>query len=206
MGNIRGDALYGEGYSFIPYGTSYEVTGVIDDHYCDTPSFDVNFEDAAVNNDNATIGLTARGNDPFLGSPGDLYVTGNDHLTLAGGTYYFTSAMLDGQAYLEILGPTTIYVTGPATFTGGGIINNTQDPKDLVIYANGDTVNLSGNSAFYGGVVAPQSLVILEGTTDFFGTILGRILDIDGDATIHVDESLVFELFGIEAVAPVLVQ
>ena len=32
------------------------------------------------------------------------------------------------------------------------------------------------------------------------------VLDIDGDATIHVDEALVFELFGIEAIAPVLVQ
>jgi hypothetical protein len=205
-GNIHGDALYGDGYAFVPFGTSYEVTGVIDDHYCDLPSFSADFDGAALTNDNATIGRTFRGRDPFNGSPWDLYVTGTDHLTLTGGTYYFTSAMLDGQAYLEILGPTTIYVTGPATFTGGGIINRTQDPKDLVIYCSGDTVNLSGNAAFYGGVVAPQSLVVLEGTGDYYGTILGRILDIDGDATIHVDESLVFELFGIEAIAPVLVE
>jgi hypothetical protein len=206
-GNIHGDTIYGEGHAFIPYGTSYEVTGVIDDHYCETPSFDVDYADAAINNDNATIGRTFRGRDPFNGSHWDLYVSGNDHLTLNGGTYYFTSALLEGQAYLEILGPTTIYVDGgPATFTGGGVINTTQEAGDLIIYANGDTVNLSGNSAFYGGVVAPQSTVILEGTTDFFGTILARVLDIDGDATIHVDEALVYELFGIEAIAPVLVQ
>jgi len=117
-----------------------------------------------------------------------------------------TSGMLDGQAYLEILGPATIYVGGPATFTGGGIVNPTQHAGDLIIYANGETVNLSGNSAFCGGVVAPQSMIILEGTTDLFGTILGRALDIDGDAALHVDEALVFELSGIEAIAPVLVQ
>ncbi len=205
-GYIRGDAMYGEGYSFVPYGTSYEVTGVIDDHYCEMPSFEADFEGAALNNDNDTIGLTHRGRDPFGGSQWDLYVSGNDHLTLAGGTYYFTSVMLDGQGYVEILGPTTIYVTGPASFTGGGVINRTDDASNLIVYANGDTVNLSGNATFYGGVVAPNSTVTLEGTGDYFGTILSRVLDIDGDATIHVDEALVFELFGIEAVAPVLVQ
>jgi hypothetical protein len=206
VGNIRGDAMYGEGYQFVPYGTSYEVTGVIDDHYCDMPSFDVDFDDPAINNDNATIGLTARGRDPFNGSPWDLYVTGNDHLTLAGGTYYWTSAMIDGQAYVEVLGPTTIYVTGSANFTGGGLVNTTGDPKDLIIYCSGDVVNLSGNAGFYGGVIAPSSTVILEGTGDYYGTILSRVLDVDGDSTIHVDESLVFELFGLEAMAPRLVE
>jgi len=203
---IRGDAMYGDGYDFIPSGSAYSVWGVIDDHQCGVPSFDADFDGAAVDNDNDTIGTTQRGRDPFEGSPWDLHITGNDSLTLTGGTYYFTSVLIDGQGTVEVTGPTTIYVTGPADFTGGGIFNTSAYPPDLVIYSSGSTVNLSGNSAFYGGVVAPDSDIILEGTSDCYGTLLGRTLDFDGDAVVHVDETLVSELFGIDPAAPVIVK
>jgi len=203
---IFGDAMYGDGYAFIPSGTAYYVYGVIDDHNCGAPSFTADFIDAEINNDNATIGLTTKGRDPFNGSPWDLYVTGNDSLTLTGGTYYFTSVMIDGQATLNITGPTIMYVTGPAYFTGGGIFNVSQNPSDLLIYSSDPTLNMSGNAAFYGAVIAPQSDVVFEGTSDYYGTIVGQTLDFDGDTNIHVDESLVYELFGIESVAPILVK
>ena len=206
VGQILGDALYGEGYSFVPNGTSYEVRGVVDDHPCSVPDIDIDFAAAAIDNDNDTIGLTHGGRDPFGGKPWDLRLTANYHLTLEGGTYYFTSVTVVSLAYIEVTGPTTIYVDGPATFTGGGIVNLTQDPKDLVICAAGPTVDLGGTADFYGAVVAPNAAVDLEGTGDFYGTVLGQFLTFSGDAVIHVDESLVFELFGIEAVAPVLVE
>ena len=203
---IFGDAGYGHGYAFKPYGNSYYVYVNIDDHNCNVPPFTSDFIDAEINNDNATIGLTALGRDPFNGNPWDLYVTGNDSLTLTGGTYYFTSVKIDGQATLDITSPTTIYVTGPAFFTGGGIFNVSQHPPDLLIYSSDPTLNMSGNAAFYGAVIAPQSDVLFEGEGDFYGTIIGRTLDFDGDANIHVDESLVFQLFSIESVAPILVK
>ena len=106
---IRGDAMYGEGYSFLPSGTAYSVWGVIADHACNVPPFEADFAAAAVDNDNATIGTTTRGRDPFAGSPWDLYITGNDSLTLAGGTYYFTSVLIDGQGVVNVTGPTTIF-------------------------------------------------------------------------------------------------
>lgn len=204
--SIYGDAMYGEGYAFIPEGTSYTVWGIIDDHACGPPPIEPDFAGAAANNDNATIGLTARRRTPFPGGPWHLYVTGSDSLTLNGGTYYFHSVMLDGQATLRITGPTEIYVAGPGVFTGGGVVNVSRDPKDLVIYSSGPTLNLSGTAGFYGGVVAPNTDVLLEGTGDYYGTILARTLDIDGDAVIHVDESLVFELYGLRSVAPILVK
>jgi hypothetical protein len=203
---IHGDAMYGDGFGFYPSGSSYEVWGVVDDHRCGVPSFDADYDGAAVDNDNATIGLTENGRDPFLGSPWDLYIEGNDSLTLAGGTYYFTSAMLAGQAFVNITGPTTIFVTGPADFGGGGLFNASQEPSDLVIYCSGPTVRLRGGSGFYGALVAPDSDVHLEGTGDYYGTLLARTLDMDGDAVIHVDETLVSYLFGIDPEAPVLVK
>lgn len=203
---IHGDAMYGTGYQFDPSGYAYEVWGVIDDHPCGTISFEDGFPEAAVNNDNDTIGLTDNGRDPFEGSPWDLHITGNDSLTLTGGTYYFTSVVIDGQGFIAVTGSTTIYVTGPALFTGGGIFNTTQYPPDLVIYCADPVVNLTGGSAFYGGIIAPNSDIICEGTSDFFGVFLGRTLDFDGDTTIHADEKLVFDLFGIDPAAPVIVK
>ena len=203
---IHGDAMYGEDYGFYPSGGAWEVWGVIDDHECGVPSFDADFDGAAVYNDNDTIGLTENGNDPFGGSPWDLYIDGNDSLTLAGGTYYFTSATLTGQGTLYIAGPTTIFVTGPADFSGGGIFNSSQDPSDLVIYCSGPTVTLRGGSGFYGAVIAPDSDIHLVGTSDFYGTLLGRTLHMEGDTMIHVDETLVWDIFGIDPEAPVLVK
>lgn len=204
--NILGDAMYGNGYAFIPFGNSYEVRGVIGEQSCGAPPANLDFTAAATTNDNATIGNTYRNRDPFGGNPWHLYVTGNDHLTLAPGTYYFHSALVDGQAYIDITGPTVIYVDGPATFTGGGIFNATLDPRNLVIYAAGPTVYLKGNAGFYGSIVAPAADIILEGTADYYGTFLGKTLDIDGDASIHVDEGSVFDLYGIRSVDPILIQ
>lgn len=203
---IRGDAMYGEGYDFIPFGNSYEVLGMIAEQGCNEPDIDINYAWAALNNDNDIIPLTFNGRDPYQGNPGHLYVTGNDHLTLPPGTFYFNTALLDGQAYLEITGPTTLYIDGNATLTGGGIVNLSQDPLDLIIYVRGPQVSLRGSAAFYGALIAPTATVQLEGTFDFFGTVLARILDLDGNVTFHVEESLVFNLFGIKSVIPVLVK
>jgi hypothetical protein len=203
---IHGDAMYGDGYSFIPSGSTWEVWGMIDDHACGTPPFDADFAAVAADNDNATIGLTINGRDPFGGSPWDLYVTGNDGLVLNGGTYYFTSVLIDGQAVVTVNDPTKIYITGPAVFTGGGICNVGQHPPDLLVYSSGPTLYLKGTSGFYGAVIAPNTDVSIVGTGDLYGTILARTLDFDGDAVVHVDETLVYDLFGIKSVAPVLVK
>ena len=204
---IHGDAMYGEGYGFYPSGNAWEVWGVVAAHGCNVPPFEADFAAAAVDNDNATIGTTVpRGHDPFRGHPYNLRIGGLDNLTLAGGTYYFTSVLLTGQGTLNITGPTTIYVTGPADFRGGGIFNSSEEPSDLVIYCSDPTVMLKGTSGFYGAVIAPFSDVKLVGTSDFYGTLLGRTLDANGDTAIHVDETIVAELFGVEPAAPVIVK
>jgi hypothetical protein len=204
--DVYGDAMHGSGYDFTAYGNSYNVYGIIDEHACGLPTFEDQFEAVRASNDNAMIGLTAKGNDPFNGSPWDLYVTGNDALTLAPGTYYFTSAMIDGGARIMVTGPTKIFVDGPTTWTGGGLVNLTGDPKNLITYSSGDDVIITGGSNFYGAVVAPKSTVYLTGGEDFYGTVLSRILDMDGNNRIHVDESLVEALYGIKAYGPILVK
>lgn len=204
--DIYGSAMWGEGYALLTSGSSYRIWGDVREQRCQAfvPPFDM--DEAAADNDNATIGTTDDGRDPFDGTEWDLVVTAQDNLTLTGGTYYFTSALVDGQATLTIAGPTTIYVSGPAEFTGGGVANLSQNPADLLIYSTGPTMMLSGTAGFYGGVIAPTTDIQLVGTGNYYGTILGRTLDIDGNAFIHVDEQLVFSLFDLESDAPVLVE
>ena len=203
---IHGDAMNGADYSFLTYGSSMEIWGVMGAHRGEmfAPPFDM--AAAQATNDNATIGLTDRGRDPFGGSLWDLNVTGNDGLTLAGGTYYFTSALIDGQATVTVTGPTTMYISGPADFTGGGLINITQDPKNLIIYSTGATMTIDGTAGFYGGVIAPQTEVTLTGTSEYFGTIMAKTLNMFGNTVMHVDERLIFDLLGIEPEVPLLVE
>lgn len=202
---IFGDAMYGPGYSLLTDGHP-KVWGVVAQLCCPLEPPVVDYAKAESNNDNDTIGLTDRGRDPFGGDPWNLVVTGNDNLTLAGGTYYFTSALVDGRATLTVTGPTTIFLTGPAEFTGNGLVNLSQNPNDLVIYSNGSTMALRGTAGFYGVVVAPETDVSLVGTGDYYGMIVGKTLDMDGTANVHVDEAAVFEILGQQSVATVLVK
>lgn len=203
---IFGDVMYGDGYSLTASGNAFSVWGTLDHHCCTEvpPAFDINGAEGS--NDNAVIGLTDRGRDPFQGTQWDLHVTGNDNLTLTGGTYYFTSFVLDGRATITVTGPTIIYLSGPAELTGAGIINVTQDPSNLLIYSTGSSLLLDGTAGFYGAVIAPEADIQLVGTGDYYGIIMGRTLNIEGNANVHVDESLIAQLFGGNSIAPALVE
>ena len=170
-------------------------------------------DDARAENDNETIGLTDRGQVPWVGGevpsgdgPWDLYVTGNNTLTLNGGTYYFDSVLVDGSASVIVAGPTTMYIAGDAIFTGDGLVNVSMDPHDLIIYCTGATMTLTGTSGVAAGIVAPNTDLILPGTGDFLGAIVARTIDMDGTTNIHVDETLAQSLFDSDPLVPALVQ
>jgi len=202
---IYGDAMYGDGYGIDIAGGAYEVWGVVDDQpeVFTPPLFDM--DEAILNNDNDSIGLTDGGGDPFNG-PWDLNLHGTENLTLAGGTYYLTSASLTGQSTITVTGPTEIFISGNGNFTGGGIINQTENPSNLTIYSTGAELDLSGTAGFYGRVIAPDTEVTLVGTSDYYGIIIAGILNINGNVGIHIDESAVVEIFGEDSVSPVLVR
>lgn len=204
--SIGGDIMYGVGYDLTTSGSSYTIFGAIGEHAnpVDVPTIDM--ATAAIVNDNATIGLTTKNNDPFGGTQWDFVVTGNDSLTIPPGTYYMTSATVDGQATITVTGPTVFYIDGPATFSGGGLLNVTQDPTNLIIYSTGATLNIDGGGAFYGGVVAPTTTVTFTGGSDIYGTIMAGTLIMTGNTAVHVDSDLVSILFGVGPEAPVLVE
>lgn len=183
---INGDTL---GAPVAVKGGSATVNGYIDtlDKPVTPPTVD--FGDVAINNDNASIGLTDGGRNPFS-SDLNIQVPANDNLTLNGGTYYFESVAFRSGATLTIAGPTTIYLTGDFDATGYGAVNTTTNPHDLTIYSTGSIVNIGGSSTFYGAIVAPTSEVKLTGNGDMYGAVVGQTVKIAGNVTFHVDESL----------------
>lgn len=204
--DIYGDAMYGDGYSLITHGGAYDIWGNTDEIACNVTIPPYDMAAAAAANDNGAIGLTDMGRSPFQGGPADLFLRSTDNLTLTGGTYYFTSVRMVGQATLTVTGPTTLYVDGPADFTGGGVANAGQNPADLVVYSEGATLDIKGTAGFYGVIVAPLSDVRLVGTSDFYGTMLGRTVGFSGTTNVHVDEAVVSSFFGVSSVAPILIE
>lgn len=204
--DIHGDAMYGGGYNYTAPSSSHQVWGVVDTQECGSPAPGFDMEDAARDNDNGLIEKTDAGRDPFPHRPGELILIEDDNLTLTPGQYYFEAVKMTGQATLTITGPTTIYVSGSAKFTGGGLVNVTENPANLTVYSTGRDMDLAGGPEIYVTVIAPETDIKLTGTVDYYGAMLGKTVDMGGTFTIHVDEQVVQELFGIDATAPVLVE
>ena len=187
---IQGDVMPGFGYGLTVNGNSGEITGYTTSNTSPITSPTVDFGDAKYSNDNGTIPLTDKGTKPFKGSGWNLSLQGGENLILAGGTYYLDSLKLSGGATIKVTGPTTIYLAGASDTTGGAIDNTTRDPHNLTILSAGTEFKLAGGGAFYATLMAPNAAVTLGSGAVFYGTVVGKTLDLKGDFTMHVDESL----------------
>ena len=209
---IHGDAIYGDGYDLTLHGTSYEIWGRVDDQVCQLtpPTFDM--PGAIAVNDNASIPRSDDGTVAYNPGSKRLRLVGNDNLTLPPGTaedpakYYFSAVQIESLATLTITGPTEIYISGNAMVGGGGIINNTGIPENLKVYSTGNSMSFNGSATFYGAIVAPTTNLSFVGVSAFYGMMIGQTLDFRGTTNIHVEESLVMDIFGLSSVAPMLIE
>ena len=204
---IRGDAMYGSGYNLSTRGVP-QVWGRTGEVACNPPPYGFDIAAAQASNNNGAIGLTDNGRNPFQGPGANLRLTGHDNLTLAPGTYYFDSVSMAGQATLTITGQTDIYIYigGSGKFTGGGITNVAQNPRDLTVYSAGNDLDIRGTAGFYGAIIAPSAQVKLVGTSDMYGAILGQTVVLSGTTNVHIDEALVRDIFNMEPFTPILVE
>lgn len=161
-------------------GSITELTAVVDSTLPD-------FGEVSMINDNDTIGLTDEGEEPL--SDLDFRIGSDDNLTLAPGVYYFTEADFGAHATLTLTGKTTIYLVGSFNASGGGTINTTTDPGDLMIISSGTEVEITGDTEFYGSIFAPNADVKLTGSGSFYGAIIGKTVDMRGTFDFHADES-----------------
>ena len=198
--DIDGDVM---GSSVTLLGGALTISGEteISTDTVDPPTVD--FGDVATYNDNAMIGLTSNGTDP-LSVDNDLTLVSDDVLILVPGRYYFRNFTMTAGSILSLTGATEIYLTGSLEATGSSLINTTLDPADLTIYSTGPLVKLAGNAEFYGSILAPDATLQLTGTSDFYGAVVGGTVDMTGNFTFHVDESL--SLVAILKGTPILVK
>lgn len=124
-----------------------------------------------------------------------LDVSGGSTVQLLAGDYIFTDNIdISGQSNITASsGAVRIFAQGESiSVTGGSTINKNGIPGNFIIYGGTktDSVNIAGGAEINAAIFAPAAEVKITGTTDFYGGIVGKTMDIGGTAGIHFDENL----------------
>lgn len=126
-----------------------------------------------------------------VSSSGALSISGNTTVTLAAGTYNYSSLSITGNGRLRATGAVTIYVSGSISIAGNGISTSSSQPPNMLIYETGTSnVSLSGNGSLYAGIYAPNSAVSNTGNGTLYGAVVSRTYSQTGNGAIHYDEAL----------------
>jgi hypothetical protein len=97
-----------------------------------------------------------------------LTISGGGSAALAPGSYCWAGITLSGGSVIQIAsGPVTISLTGQANLSGGSIVNSTNEPSQVTLLssyvATNNGVVLSGGSASYMVIYAPEAAVVFSG-------------------------------------------
>ena len=123
---------------------------------------------------------------------GVLRINAHDVVTLPPGTYWFTEIIMRSGGTLIVQPRVTIYCTGDIDLEGGTVTNSgTPGDFDLIKVGPG-TVDLGGGGTLKAHVYAPEADVRMHGTNGFgfWGWVIGKTLDINGNTQLHYDETL----------------
>ena len=156
------------------------------------------------NNDDGTIGLSptvAVGNNPArINLPcGNYYlsqINAAQPLTIAihGHTALYVDGNLNASGDLAIqMNPTAtldLFVAGTFNASNGLALGSTSDPAHCRAYVAGTTFNVSGSTTVGCNIYAPQAQVILGNGSTTFGSIFGKSIQANGNATLHYDTSV----------------
>ncbi len=203
---VNGDVMTGYGYQLLIDGVSGQITGLTTSTVPEVTPPPYGFGNVAYANDNTMIGLTDSGASPWGRGVLNLSFGSRDNLTLPGGTYHLNSITLSGGATIRFTGPATVYVVGDIKAAGGALLNSSQDAGNLSIISRGKEVRFGGGVDFYGSILAPLAEVTMSGNSEYYGALVGRVLKLNGNFTVHVDESLPLNKPWFEAPPPILVQ
>ncbi len=173
----------------VTLGFDTNITGPITDGVSPTTFIAVNTSYQPTNSNDTGI------------SPPGAYDSGTRNLfvantvTLDPGTYYFNRIDLNAGATLEISGPVIIYMTGPMHAVGGGMINTSKNPANLLIFSSASGFNAieldAGTGEFYGAVyLLDGEFDIDDSNWKFYGSIIAKEVDIDDDVEVHYDVAL----------------
>jgi Flp pilus assembly protein TadG len=150
---------------------------------------------------NASAGVYATGNDNANIPPANfinkgLLVSSGANVTLPGGNYYLASIAVTGTGVLNFSGPATLYCYGPVTMTGKTMTSSDVPANLKIVTVPTPTggapgaITVTNNAAMYATIYAPQSDVILGGSGDIYGSVVGKSVAMNGTSAIHYDLSL----------------
>jgi hypothetical protein len=196
---VKGDARAGKGFK-VTFEGNPTLTGSHGSRLKPLNFPTVDDSRARHSNDNSQIPMIQEGNSwrSPVDENGNLLLDGNKTIDLPPGIYHLNDVMLEGQAVLNITGPTTIYVTGDLRRAGGVQLNNhTRKAANLKIMMTGGTARVTSYDAFFGVIYAPNTDVTLDGNAEYFGTIVGKTLTVTGTAAGHYDESIALAEMGM---------
>jgi PilX N-terminal len=125
---------------------------------------------------------------------GELRGSGTDAIILHAGSYCFSGVDLSGTSSLTINGPVRIHLTSHSNLTGGGLINTTEKPENLMIFSSVASatlgVSIAGGSSAYVTVYAPRAKITAVGPGDLFGALVGDNVTNSGAIRFHYDQKL----------------
>ncbi len=180
---LAGDAVIAEGGTFERSGNAISMQGEVRtgaDPIVVEPETAAAAA-AAANNNNDQLKI---GNKSAIKS-GALTLSGQTSLSVPGGDYHFTGISISGKATIELQGDARFYVDGKIKFTGTTTTANGGSYTLEVISVSSQTVTFAGNSTAKLHVSAPLAKVKMAGTSDFTGTVLGRVVTITGNADVQ---------------------
>ncbi|MEK7774561.1 MAG: hypothetical protein AAB305_01595 [Candidatus Zixiibacteriota bacterium] len=148
---------------------------------------------ASTHNNNAT-GLS--GVYTYNAGTKALSVGANKTLTLADGTYYFSSINTANQAKIVLAAgaKVTIYLTGTMMMEQNTDFNFPGKPSNLMIYSKGPTLFIKNNSRFNGGFYGPATTFTFENNADIRGALVLKQATIKNSTCIHFDRKFLEEL------------
>lgn len=138
------------------------------------------------------VGITGGIYDP---TTGQLRGSGAVPIVLAPGSYCFSSIDLSGGvSALAISGPVAISLTAHSLLTGGGIENPTLVAENLKIFSSVSSakegLDIASGPLVYMAVYAPNARVVVSGSGDLYGSVVGATVSATTGAKFHYDKRL----------------
>jgi hypothetical protein len=122
-------------------------------------------------------------------SPGQTYFVDGDLTTTNNQSINILNSSSGCQLPNGELNPTTIYVNGNVSLSGG-VTGNVGHPECLDIRVIGErTVRINGRTTFHGNIYAPESEVYPNGNASFYGTIVAGSIRANGNNNIILSSS-----------------
>ncbi|MGH9422532.1 MAG: Ig-like domain-containing protein, partial [Thermoanaerobaculia bacterium] len=136
-------------------------------------------------NDNATIPQTGQHHVALTGANHtDFVMSGTDSITLAAGTYYFTSVSISGSSVITLTGPVHILCSGNVSISGNSVVGS--NGYGLRFWVSGSSFSLS-SSTFKAFVYAPSASASLSNAT-LSGALFANTVSISGSS--HVTRAI----------------